>query len=177
MVAETKADVDAASAGATANQQTSSTEHADKRGAAHTFETRTVDSDIGQSEAWSVNMKRMYDDFAHGQERVQTNDLRASDNIQKVFEQDWAARLADERVATKSFYTAAQAGWNNLIDEEKRLMAQETRHHDFAVDRQWNIDEANQMAVLAIRELASTGQLTTDALVAGIKAVFDGVKK
>jgi len=177
MTVETNAEVDAASAGATANQQTSSTEHADKRSGTHTFESRTVDSDIGQSEAWSANMKRMYDDFAHGQERIQTNDLRSSDNIQKIFEQDWAARLADERVAYKSYVNSMTNSWNNLTDEEKRVMAQETRHHDLAVDRQWNIDEQGQMAVLAIRELASSGQLTTDALVAGIKAVFDGVGK
>lgn len=170
-----KATAKAASDGATADQQTSFSEHADKRASAHTYESRNVDSDIGQSEAWSANMKRMYDDYAHIAGRVHTNDLRSSDNMQRIFEQDWAARLADERVANKSYISALSNGWNNLTDEEKRVMAQETRHHDLAVDRQWNIDEANQMAVLAIRELASTGQLTTDALVAGIKAVLDGV--
>lgn len=177
MVAMSKADVDASSAGATADQQTSFTEHGDKARAAHGFESRTVDSDIGQSEAWSANMKRMYDDYAQLIARVHTNDMRSSDNMQRIFEQDWAARLADERIANKSYAVASQAGWNNLVDEEKRVMAQETRHHDLAVDRQWNIDEQGQMAILAIRELASSGSLTTDALVAGIKAVFDGVNK
>ena len=176
MPSESDSTTSTTQADSSAAGQASFTEHADKRAAAHTFESRVVDSDIGQSEAWSTNMKRMYDDFAHTQERVHVNDLRASDNLQKIFEQDWAARLADERIAYKSFVNAAANSWNNLTDEEKRVMAQETRHHDLAVDRQWNIDEQNQMAVLAIRELASTGQLTTDALVAGIKAVFDGVK-
>ncbi len=170
LTASTQADSSAAG-------QTSFTEQADKRAAAHTFESRVVDSDIGQSEAWSVNMKKMYDDFAFGQERVHMNDMRATDNLQKIFEIDLAARLADERIAFKSFVNATGNSWNNLTDEEKRVMAQETRHHDLAVDRQWNVDEQGQMAILAIRELASTGQLTTDALVAGIKAVFDGVSK
>lgn len=177
MPAESDSQTATTQADSSAAGQASFTEHADKRAAAHTFESRNVDSDIGQGEAWSINMKRMYDDFAHSQERVHTNDLRATDNLQKIFEQDWAARLADERIAYKSYVNASANSWNNLTDEEKRVMAQETRHHDLAVDRQWNVDEQGQMAILAIRELASSGQLTTDALVAGIKAVFDGVNK
>ena len=175
MVATGKADVDASSAGASADQQTSFTEHGDKARAAHGFESRTVDSDIGQSEAWSANMKKMYDDFAHLQERVHVNDLRSSDNVQRIFEQDWAARLVDERVANKSYAVASQAGWNNLVDEEKRVMAQETRHVDLAVDRQWNLDEQAQLVVASLREIFSSRNLETDALVAAIKAVFDGV--
>ncbi len=177
MATTSNAETDAAQADASAAGQTSFTEHADKRAAAHTYESRTVDSDIGQGEAWSANMKKMYDDFAHSQERVHFDSINASNNLQRIFEQDWAARLADERVATKSYFNAATAGWNNLVDEEKRIMAQETRHVDFAVDRQWNLDETNQLVVASLREILQSGTNNEALIVAAIKAVFDGVKK
>ena len=41
------------------NEKTSLTEDTDKRTAAHTFESRTVDSDIEQSEAWPVQLDAM----------------------------------------------------------------------------------------------------------------------
>jgi len=167
---------DTATSGTTAGGQTSFTEHADKRSADHTFESRTVDSDIGQTEGWSTNFKRIVDDYAHMAARVHVDSLDVKNRLAEIAMQDWQARLADERVATKSFYNVSQNGWNNLTDEEKRIMAQETRHSDLAMDRQWNLDEQNQMAVAALREIVSSGNLNTDALVAAIKAVFDGVK-
>ncbi len=167
--------VSADSAGATADNQTSFTEHGDKRAAAHTFESRTVDSDIGQTEGWSTNLKRIVDDYAQFVARVHMNDLRATDNMQRILEQDWAARLADERTASNSYRNAMANGWNNLTDEQKRVMGSETRHVDLAVDRQWNIDEHNQLAVAALREIMQSGTNNEALIVAAIKAVFDGV--
>ena len=175
MVAESKSDSDTAAAEASAAGQASFTEHADKRAAAHTFESRTVDSDIGQSEAWSTNMKSKYDDHAHKIERVHVNDLRATDNLQRIHEDHYATVLADDRVNARAYNNAMATGWNNLVDEQKRIMGSETRHVDLAVDRQWNIDEHNQMAVAAIREIMQSGTNNEALLVAAIKAVMEGV--
>lgn len=155
--------------------QTSFTQHGDKRGAAHTFETRQVDSDIGQTEAWSANMKRMYDDYAHLAQRVHGDGIQANSNMQHIFETDFAARLADERVAMKAYFNSVSNQMGNLTDEQKRNMAQETRHVDLAVDRQWNVDEQGNQVALIMREFLATGVFERADMVAMMKALIDGV--
>lgn len=166
-----KTSAKSATAGTTAGTQHSDTEHMDKRGG---FD---FGQDIGQTEAWTANMKRMYDDYAQFAGRNHGDSLDAKNRLAEIAMQDWQARLATDRVAFQSFVNASANSWNNLTDEEKRVMAQETRHHDLAVDRQWNLDEQAQLAVVALREIVTSGNLNTDALVAAIKAVMDGVAK
>lgn len=116
---------------------------------AHTFESRRVNDDIGQNEGYRNLTLRMAE----------------------IAVQDWQARLADERVAYKSFANVSQNGWNNLTDEEKRIMAQETRHNDIAIDRQWNVDEQGYQVAQILSKVASTGVLDDATLAALVKAL------
>jgi len=68
--------------------------------------------DIGTSEAWQANMKRMFDEYQHeGLESIRRSRSFADQIIQ------------------------------NAITLGKQLDSQAVRHGDIAIDRQWNIDE------------------------------------
>lgn len=86
--------------------------------------------DIGTSEAWQANMKRMYDEYQH----ESLTDIRAKrthfDNkINNAAQND----EAKEKISIQALQNAVETA--NMVGK------QAVRHSDMAIDRQWNVDE------------------------------------
>ncbi len=133
--------------------------------AAHSDTGYTHDSDIHGVEAYRSDLNRFTKDYGHMSVEHHGNRSQAHDKWESIFSQDWAARLEAERGHRDELRTLRHVCFSNLVDEQKRIMGQESRHHDLAVDRQWNIDEQIWATQAIIRDVLSTGVINDAVLV------------
>jgi len=111
-------------------------------------------ADIGQSEAYTLNLKRMVEEFM-GDSLAQTREQRGLFN-----------RLAQNAVThDQQLQTVALQALQNAVVTSDMVAKQTTRHHDIAIDRQWNLDEVATRSVLdtaAIADMLKKSFGTTD---------------
>ena len=86
--------------------------------------------DIGTSEAWQVNLKRMHDEYQH----ESLTDIRAK---RTHFDNKISNTAANDEAREKLNLQATQ----NAIETANMVAKQAVRHSDMAIDRQWNVDE------------------------------------
>lgn len=153
-------DTAGAAAGATGATQQSAA------GGGHTFETRR---DIHSGDVDAHEILR-----ATGARTFDTNS-KALGEVNLATVGDWGrlgnlhVRMAEElfsfRMAERERLAAIRdTALENLVDEQKRLMGQESRHHDLAVDRQWNPDEQVYGIVRILNDMAKAGNIDTSIL-------------
>lgn len=86
--------------------------------------------DIGTSEAWQANMKRMYDEYQH----ESLTDIRQK---RTHFDNKISNAAANDEAKEKISIQALQ----NAVETANMVSKQAVRHSDMAIDRQWNVDE------------------------------------
>lgn len=86
--------------------------------------------DIGTSEAWQANMKRMYDEYQH----ESLTDIRQK---RTHFDNKISNAAANDEAKEKISIQALQ----NAVETANMVGKQAVRHSDMAIDRQWNVDE------------------------------------
>jgi hypothetical protein len=90
--------------------------------------------EIGRDESWFANVKRLYDEFLHESlESIRRN----RSYLDKV--------LSDAQQSDNVRQNIANQGLQNAVETANMLSKQALRHGDFALDRQWNIDEVAQL--------------------------------
>jgi len=100
-------------------------------------------ADFGQGEAYATNLKRIVDDYAAMAVRLQSNALSHDQQL----------------------HTIALQALQNAVTTSDMVAKQTTRHHDIAIDRQWNLDEVASRSVMdtaAIADMLKKSFGTTD---------------
>lgn len=100
-------------------------------------------ADIGQSEAWLHNLKRLVEEFMHiGLEGARQHQALAN-------------RVANNAVShDEQLRNVAVRNLDSTTETANLAAKQALRHSDIAIDRQWNIDEQNQMATIGASVLS-----------------------
>ena len=98
--------------------------------------------DIGTSEAWQMNMKRMYDEYQH----ESLTDIRQK---RTHFDNKISNSAANDESKEKISIQALQ----NAVETANMISKQAVRHCDLAIDRQWNIDEQAAFAAKIINSI------------------------
>ena len=89
-------------------------------------------ADIGQSEAYTLNLKSVVDGYHQLGMRLQSNALTQDQQL----------------------HTVALQALQNAVTTADMVAKQTTRHHDIAIDRQWNLDEVASRSVLDTAAIA-----------------------
>ena len=100
-----------------------------------------VGSEVGMDEAWKANIKGQFDLF-----------LNLTGNMLKQAQQELAAiNSTTIRALEQSANVQAQLN-QNAVETANLTSKQAVRHADLAIDRQWNIDEANYTAAQVLND-------------------------
>jgi hypothetical protein len=91
--------------------------------------------DIGQDEAWAVNLKRTYDEF-------QQESLETIRQMRVMF----TKQLTDAQQFDNQRQTISNQALQNAVETANAVAKQMVRHSDLAIDRQWNVDEQGYTA-------------------------------
>lgn len=132
----------------TESTKSSLSEDTDKLRAASTFDQHVIDSDIGQGEAWSVNLKMLVED---AMENIRRNRLHFDKMIT-------AAQSHDDDVRLLSL-TALK----NAVTDSESIRARSMDHWGTMFDKQVNINETDALAVGMVQSL-SKNPVQLDAL-------------
>ncbi len=125
------------------HDKTSLTEDTDKARAAHTFDSRTVDSDIGTTEGWAEFRARVAEDM-HQAKMVGVHHA-----------QTFWDRMMDMSMNHMAQLNAAHArAVENAADSANLVNKQAVAHRDLAIDRIWNINETDAEAVVLATRVA-----------------------
>jgi hypothetical protein len=100
-------------------------------------------SDVGQAEAYVLNMKRLVEEFL----AESLTDQRARRVLFERLSQN--ALTKDEQLANVSLQAL-----QNAVETANMVGKQAVRHGDIAIDRQWNLDEVASDAVANTAALA-----------------------
>jgi len=123
-------------------------------------ETRRA-QDIGQDEAWAVNLKRTYDEY---QEVSLESIKRNRAIVDKI--------VSDAQQYDNQRQVIANQSLQNAVETANMVSKQAVRHSDIAIDRQWNVDEQGYTVAQIL------GQPYTDAIKAAVAtAVAEALTK
>ena len=109
--------------------------------------------DIGQDEAWAVNLKRTYDEY----QEVSLESIKRNRSIVDKIVSD-AQQFDNQR------QVVANQALQNAVETANMVSKQAVRHADIAIDRQWNVDEQGYQ----VEEIL--GQPYVDAIKAAVAA-------
>ncbi len=134
-----KSEADTAAAQATGNTHTSDSRYSDVR----------IKEDIGSGEAWTANMKAMFDRHA-------SYDHEGDGQRRAHFDRMMTQAIDRDNQMHALVMQNLQGGVTHKHD----LDTQKIRHNDLAVDRQWNVDE--------VAELVAKTPVLLDAIAAKV---------
>ena len=128
-------------------------EHADKSRAANTFDQHVIDSDIGQAEAWSVNLKMVVEEFLHESlESVRRN----RHHFDKM--------VTDAQTHDNDIRQLSTLALANAVADSQSMRARSADHWGTIFDKQVNVNETDALAVGMVESLAKN-PVQMDALV------------
>lgn len=91
--------------------------------------------EIGRDEAWFANIKRTYDEMLQESLESIRRNRTAVDKI-----------LLDAQQHDNVRQNIANQALQNAVETANMVGKQAVRHVDFAVDRQWNVDEVSNLS-------------------------------
>lgn len=92
--------------------------------------------EIGKDEAWSCNMKRMYDEYQH--ESLES--IRRNRNITDKL-------ISDAQSHDHTLRQLSTQALQNAIETANMTGKQAVRHGDVAIDKQWNLEAEEGAAI------------------------------
>lgn len=123
--------------------------------------------DVGQDEAWVVNLKRLVENaLSFDQDVLGTSGESIKRNrsiVDKI--------ISDAQQFDNQRQVMANQALQNAIETANMVGKQAVRHSDIAIDRQWNVDEQGYQVLKIL------GQPAVDAINAALaSAVADALK-
>jgi hypothetical protein len=108
--------------------------------------------EIGKDEAWFANVKRTYDEYQQESLESIRRNRTAVDKI-----------VSDAQQYDNQRQVIANQALQNAVETANLASKQAVRNSDLAVDRHWNVDEAN----LVVNEVLR-GEVFKDAIAAAV---------
>lgn len=93
--------------------------------------------DIGQDEAWSVDLKQLVANEIQQSQEVQATGLESIKRNRAYVDKV----LSDAQQFDNQRQVIANQALQNAVETANAVSKQMVRHGDLAIDRQWNIDE------------------------------------
>ena len=125
-------------------------------------ETRRA-QDIGQDEAWAVNLKRTYDEY---QEVSLESIKRNRAIVDKI--------VSDAQQYDNQRQVIANQSLQNAVETANMVSKQAVRHSDIAIDRQWNLEPSQGAAEAVVLRSVTIDDVSLKAIGGIVAAAVAG---
>jgi len=98
--------------------------------------------DIGQDEAWAVNLKRLVEDSLSVSAEVAATGVESIKRNRAIVDKI----ISDAQQYDNQRQNIANQALQNAVETANMVSKQAVRHSDLAIDRQWNVDEQGYTA-------------------------------
>ena len=102
--------------------------------------------ETGKDEAWSVNMKALFDAWFANMKR--TYDEYQHESLESIrYNRSYVAKvLSDAQQNDNTRQNIANQALQNAVETANLVGKQAVRHAELAIDRQWNVNETDALA-------------------------------
>jgi hypothetical protein len=124
---------------------------------------KEVICDIGQNEAWAVNIKRLVEDALSISAEVAATGVESIKRNRAIVDKI----VSDAQQFDNQRQVIANQSLQNAVETANMVSKQAIRHSDIAIDRQWNVDEqawvVEAMTEAVLARLVQMGKIINPA--------------